>query len=102
MFANLYLARTFDINFSAVKMAVGGWRHEGHLGRRTRRQFALSQIQPNTLIQLDTPKWFTLYTVFQTCLCFFMTWYYELVWSSNVFLTYSLNMGLALLVHFRT
>ena len=51
---------------------------------------------------LDTPKWFTLYTVFQTCLCFFMTWYYELVWSSNVFLTYSLNMGLALLVHFRT
>ena len=51
MFANLYLARTFDINFSAVKMAVGGWRHEGHLGRRTRWQFALSQIQPNTLIQ---------------------------------------------------
>ena len=43
MFANLYLARrTFDINFSAVKMAVGGLRHEGHLGRRTRRQFALS------------------------------------------------------------
>ena len=29
MFANLYLARrTFDINFSAVKMAVGGWRLE--------------------------------------------------------------------------
>ena len=34
---------------------------------------------------LDTPKWFTLYT-FCTVFYVFMTLYYELAWSSNVFL----------------
>ena len=71
MFANLYLARTFDINFSAVKMAVGGWRHEGHLGRRTRRQFALSQMQPNTLIQFGYTQVVHIVRILHSFLCFY-------------------------------
>ena len=36
MFANVYLARKSDINFSEEKMAVGGRQHEGQLGRRSK------------------------------------------------------------------